>query len=83
MNYMQDKDIDCVCILDYIRGERIEFKMYDYDVSVKVTDKLTLESFLSDANSQYLEHLKRRRDFYKSMLEGFEAQVKDFKPVLY
>jgi len=82
LKYLQDAQIEARFISDSIRGERFEFKIYDCEIRIAFKEGMTLTFFKKEANSQYLEHLKRQAKFYKSMADGYDEQVASYKPVL-
>ena len=83
INYIISKNMDAVFVNDGMSGDRIEFDIRNFKVSIVVTNEMTLTEFSDKVNEKYLSHLKTQAMLYKSMGEGFEKRVKEFKSVFY
>lgn len=82
-DFLESRYIDAKIIsASDVNFDRIEFKLHDCDISIKLLKEITLNDFVEQVNNQYLDHLKTRRDFYKRMLKCLNSEIDNYQPYL-
>ena len=81
--YLEDKKIEAtIKSHGFTEFYEIHFKIYDCDIALKICNDRKLDDYLKEANSIYLEYLKRQHKYCKEMAEGFNKQIEEYVPIL-
>lgn len=77
-NYLQKHQIEGDYVSDS-RGSRFEFKIHDCQIIITYKKDMTIQDFKYEFNKQYLQHIKGKADFHKSMSDIYLNQINQFK----